>query len=741
MAKSYTKFKKIKNFYGIKELRNLDRISKDTIIYAPNGVMKTSFSDGLYNIANNIDIVDAFGQNKVEFEIEQNSKTYSENSNDGSLQCIVFSGKYLKTNLFSDPNMASLALSASLKEAFSKEKNELMDIKDELDRICSINIRNGKKKAANSWLSVRKIIGGNSVEEFIEKLLLVKNDLAENYKNLSFNAVCNDQVTNLFSNIDFINKLSIYRDVVENKMNEQIFNSGFNFSGLKKLRETINETHYFDAKHRIEIGENKIETLEELDSFILYQKEIIFSSDEVSTAYTSVDLMLNSNANTRAFSKLLLSNFDLLARDDDIVQKQKELVRSKITDIEDTLIDLRKRQVKATSNLSAILERAKSEQSTWKIVKDVFNFRFALNRTDLDIAYVDEDGFPVPRIIEIDRVTGQTLNDEMINRFSEGEKRALFILNLLFEIESKKLEWNDCTLIILDDIADSFDYQNKYAICKYIQELYSNPSFHVITLTHNFDFYRCFSYFLSKMHISGCFAQKNRNSIKLLSGIPKEYLSLEFSSSWKGRLGGGDNSNFENITTFFSMLPIIRNEYEIEESTKGENYKLMCELLHRVKDTHSNNLTKFKDIFDEKISSNLDPVYYSYSFNELMKKCYDKLLNSTIEETKISSKMACAVLLRIFFEEFIIMKSRIEKITFNEKTNEKITALYDDLVAKNKLAPDDKLHCEFASIICNPYVHVNSFMYEQLIDNSADKLVEYMKYFAEESNIFKVDLN
>ena len=46
------------------------------------------------------------------------------------------------------------------------------------------------------------------------------------------------------------------------------------------------------------------------------------------------------------------------------------------------------------------------------------------------------------------------------------------------------------TLWIIDDIADSFDYKNKYAIIQYLDEISDYPSFNVIILTHNFDFLR-----------------------------------------------------------------------------------------------------------------------------------------------------------------------------------------------------------------------------------------------------------
>ena len=53
---------------------------------------------------------------------------------------------------------------------------------------------------------------------------------------------------------------------------------------------------------------------------------------------------------------------------------------------------------------------------------------------------------------------------------SNGEKKALYILNILYEVKARELEGKEY-LMILDDIADSFDYKNKYAIIEYLNDI------------------------------------------------------------------------------------------------------------------------------------------------------------------------------------------------------------------------------------------------------------------------------
>ena len=65
-------------------------------------------------------------------------------------------------------------------------------------------------------------------------------------------------------------------------------------------------------------------------------------------------------------------------------------------------------------------------------------------------------------------------------------------MQFLFEIESRKSS-EEKNIIIFDDIADSFDYKNKFAIIEYMKELHLSNEFRMIVLTHNFDFYRTLS--------------------------------------------------------------------------------------------------------------------------------------------------------------------------------------------------------------------------------------------------------
>src|SRR5690606_4640876 len=112
----------------------------------------------------------------------------------------------------------------------------------------------------------------------------------------------------------------------------------------------------------------------------------------------------------------------------------------------------------------------------------------------------------------------------LLSVLSKGEQRAFYILQLLFDVESRK-QMNQKTLLILDDIANSFDYKNKYAIIEYIKELHQNTIFKLLILTHNFDFYRTVAKRLSLDRERRCILMTLRNDTREVSLVQGGYLN------------------------------------------------------------------------------------------------------------------------------------------------------------------------------------------------------------------------
>lgn len=148
----------------------------------------------------------------------------------------------------------------------------------------------------------------------------------------------------------------------------------------------------------------------------------------------------------------------------------------------------------AKKEIEEIIVKARGQETDWQSALDRFKERFSVpfkirieNKEDLIVAkstspvlvFEYQDG-------EDKAVVGR---DNLVNYLSNGERRAFYILNIIFEIEARKKQ-SEKSLLIFDDIADSFDYKNKYAIIEYLKEISEDNKFLSIILTHNFDFFR-----------------------------------------------------------------------------------------------------------------------------------------------------------------------------------------------------------------------------------------------------------
>ncbi|TXL01249.1 hypothetical protein BMR09_17870, partial [Methylococcaceae bacterium CS3] len=141
------------------------------------------------------------------------------------------------------------------------------------------------------------------------------------------------------------------------------------------------------------------------------------------------------------------------------------------------------------------------------------------------------------------------------------------------------------TLFIVDDIADSFDYKNKYAIVEYLHDILHEGDFKQIILTHNYDFYRTiwkrFDLNGANFHIS-----KNAESISLI----KESMYKDPFQKWKAHI---DKENNEEI--LIAMIPFVRNLAEY--CGFYEEFNQLTSLLHIKRDTDNITVKSLIDIF------------------------------------------------------------------------------------------------------------------------------------------------
>ena len=393
----------------------------------------------------------------------------------------------------------------------------------------------------------------------------------------------------------------------------------------------------------------------------------------------------------------------------------------------------------AKQNVGFILREANKEKKLWNDTINTFNERFnmpfTLSIKNIKNAVLELNGMEVEFLINDKKCNKEKVVENVL---SNGEKKALYLLEMIFIVEKMKKE-NKFPVLIFDDIADSFDYTNKHAIIEYLYDISKDYKF--IVLTHNFDFYRHFGLKVSTQ--GNCyFANKeySNSKITLQNG---GYFSNVFEQLYKNKIG-------KNKFKFdIAAIPFSRGVIELTkgESNTNADYMFFTNLLHYKPGKGSSCKMKklyelYKKIYptekiDQVIISKNDYVY-KIIIEQASEISKEKNIAQNLEE-----KIILAIALRLCCEKYMYKRlKRKKKITNDEMDRMMIGELYHKKY-KN-VFPKDLFNnaIEKVCILVPQIIHFNGFMYEPLIDFSIDRLRSLFKAVYQKTNhLFNINSN
>jgi hypothetical protein len=376
-------------------------------------------------------------------------------------------------------------------------------------------------------------------------------------------------------------------------------------------------------------------------------------------------------------------------------------------------LELMQKYEAASKRKKEIEDEARKQRTQWEEVIAIFNDRFfvpfqleAKNRVEvmlgdaqiIDLSFTYIDG---KESVSVEKPT-------LLKALSTGERKALYVLNVIFEIQ-RRIKSGLETLVVVDDIADSFDYQNKYAIIQYLKDISEDGLFKLIIMTHNFDFFRTVeSRFVG---YSNCLmASKDASGINLVraSGIRNV-----FANDWK-------KAFFTDSKKKLASICFLRNLIEMTTGETDPNYAKLTSMLHWRSDSASIKVSDLDNIYNSVCrstgaSSNATELVCDLLFKEA-KSCL-----TAGSGLKLENKIVLAVAIRIATEQFLVKK--IDDVSFVNAITANQTP---ELIKKFK----EKFPTEGAaikvldqvSLMTPENIHVNSFMYEPIVDMSDDHL-------------------
>lgn len=715
----------LKNCYGIKALRHDFDFSTGNafLLYAPNGAMKTSLAKVFKDISQSEKPRDAlFPQRKPECNVIDETGASLK-----PLHIFVVDS-YYDTYKDKADRIATLLVDEELRKKYESIYKSIEGSR--LTLLSAIGeTSNTKKNAEQLMLSAFK---DESIDSslLLDKLQNDVNSSTSEFADILYSEVINDRTEPFLKSPGMHSLLCDYID----KYNEIISRSnyfrkgGFNPYNASTISGNLRNNRYFSAKHTILLSDasaNKREITSQIDFDVVIseEKNRILNDPELSEKFKSIDDKITRTAELRKFHQYLLDNMKILPELADVDTFKKKLWIAYLVSEKELYERFLEVFREGKQKIESIVNTAKNQETRWREVVDIFKRRFTVP-FEIEVANQEEvilkDKSPtiIFRYIDGDdcREIGR---DELFNVLCTGEQRALYILNIIYEIRVREKE-DYQTILVLDDIADSFDYKNKFAIIEYLKEISETNKFLILLLTHNFDFFRTTQ---SRLPVNweNCYMSKKSDSeVKL---VPADCLNNPF-DYWKNRL------HMDN-KCLIAAIPMARNIIEYTKGQTSQEYSTLTSLLHYKSDTDSITINDLASIFNSIFISipaipSDDTAVTALIFQQAHECCLDNT-----ETINLENKVVLSIAIRLKAEEAMIQKINNPTVTgaiLRNQTRE----LYNLFL--NILPLDKNLEKILARVIMMTpeAIHLNSFMYEPLIDLSD----HYLKVLYRDVNQF-----
>lgn len=716
------------NCYGIQKLKgefvfSCKKVPTSVIaVYAKNGLMKTSFAKTFKKIQDKKqkEIRDEIFDIPGEATITIDGKDISEED--------VFVIKSFETS-YQSGNLADLLVDESIKEKISDVIKLKSDLLKDLEKA--------------SGLKIKKVIQGVNVRELESKIIkdfdlddsiLLGLELIQGRIGIDFSEI---KYSDIFDNttLGYIKKKGFQENIEEFcKTSNEIYERHgflkkgiFSLSELKNVEKSLKDNGFFVNDNLVKLfGEEEIRTTEDFSDVVKGIEQEI----KQSKAFTDIEKDLKT-AKGGVLRRVIENN-------PDVVQYLKE---SKLKDLRRQLWLSYMKDNTTFSNLKDKWNSLRHEiggidpeKTRWgealRIFEERFTVPYKMKIANGTSAIMGEN---IPQVEFVFTRDGrqQTISRgelEIKDTLSQGEKRSLYLLNVIFDIEKMKedLAGTDKeVLLVVDDIADSFDYKNKYAIVEYLYEMANCKNFKLIILSHNFDFYRTVASRLSLPRHARLHAEMDNGEVVLR----EEHYQNNPIDHWKGNM---------TLTHVIALIPAVRNLIEYTKGKDDADYGELTKLLHNKEETSDITFQSLKDIYGRNLGRS-DFININTD-TPIVDAIYTEAERITIENSLLEYKIILAIAIRHKAEEYMKRKLKeysgqiswgsggsesgsSQEFLDQLEAQKNQTRSLSDAFKQTRCSSDTARVIDEVNIMTPENIHLNAFMYEPLVDMDINELI------------------
>jgi hypothetical protein len=695
----------LKNCYGISDLAHeFDfEYSNSYAIYAPNGFMKTSFSKTFDDLSKGRETKDLIFPDRASSRVIKD-----EAGNDIAANSVFVVEPYNAD--FSSEKTSLLLVNSAAKKKYDDAVEEIgekqLALLAKLKRLSGLTGRIDTPRD-----EVLKCFDKKHMGELLESLRdVVNTGVPSQLSTIVYSEIFNEKTMGFLESGAIKEQLEEYIQKYDELVSKSdVLCKKFNHYHASTINKQLKDNGFFQAEHTVNLktkdGMKEISTADEFAEKIEEERNKILANEDLRAKFDAIDKKFQ-NADLRKFRDYLFYNQYIIPHLKDLKKLQKDLWIAYLVDEKNLYNQLLDAYRISGITINNAISQAKSERTEWEAVVDAFNKRFSVpfkmsveNQDDVilkgsqpSISFKFKDGEG-----ESDVAKGS-----LLKVLSQGERRALYILNILFEIETRRKQ-GVTTILVVDDIADSFDYKNKYAIIEYLKDIASSGQFLCIFLSHNFDFYRSISGRLGLRRNCKLHAAKTGRRLKL---VQEKYQNNPF-NYWK-----------DNLTTpvfCISAIPFVRNLADFC-GLKAEFLKLTS-LLHVKDDTDAMTLDDLCKIYKRLLADKQQLVLNPQAklVIDLINEEAEAVIAAREESVELEGKIVLSIAIRLLAERHMIRA--INNVSFVGAITENQTIkLLQEYKRLGLGSTEDVSVLEQVNLMTPENIHLNSFMYEPILD-------------------------
>ena len=684
-------------------------------IYASNGIMKSSFANTFNDLKNDVETKDRiFSDRKTNRSIcDETGNTINSN------QVYVISPELT-------PNVTKSVV-ALLSDNDSRQRYD--DIHEKINEIKQEFLNELSMLSGLSTTKTESEICECFHGEFVKVLEQIKLDMVNSdtkFTTINYSTIFNDKMKQILQKPNVLEELKHYLEKYKLLIDKSKYlKLDFDFQNADDVHKNLKKNKFFDANHSINLFDKASETTVKvsddrgLKSKFDDELKKILEEKDMEKIWKKIDSEFKTKG-AKEYRNYLESHKDILLELNNLKEFSRKLWRSYCIKHKTLFDRLLSEYRSADSKIKKIQDDIINKKNKWREIIDMYNDRFdvpfnVVIANHHDVVFDNE--LPKFEFIYHDLNKQNSISVEkttLENYLSTGEKQALYVLDILYEIQALK-ENKQETLIIVDDVIDSFDYVHKYALMHYLREISKFESFYMIIMTHNYDF-------LKTIIDIGIVSKTNCYfAYKIPHTIFNSEIKLELCYGLLSNPLHNYSNDLSKLKNIIIMIPLLRNILEYTMSKDDSDYESLSQMLHYDPENKL-MLNNLKDICDRRFKNSLAIDKFpdiDGSINEIILSECEKCLDNGKSGFNLDNKIILSIGIRLLAEKYIY-----------EKDNSIVLSKYKSLgmlysYYKKHHADDQnglKL-LDAACIMSSSNIHLNSFMFEPIMDTSINYLI------------------